>query len=778
MSILRIFILPMMILFITSNLSATLSNIQGPSTVQQGQTVTVTVDYTVPTNRDIYLTFQYDHAPWTSFVSQRVHVGAGTDTATLTFTVPQDMPINNDYLFYIIETTVGGYWSNKFDEIGTSSVNVTAANGTPAIDKITSFDAPTEVKAGETITVSVSYDVSQERTIQVGFQQNHAPGTGWNWTYKNVTGKGTVDLSFQIPDDQPLGNGYQIPILLYPLGGNWNNRLDNENVNPVNLTAQDTTLPCTVETPENLIKNACVEQTTTPWRSYNGRPSWVNNEGHSGTHSLKLENNVVTRSGWNYPVIPIDHQKTITFGGWSKAENVANTALYTLDFHVVFADKTDKWFYPPELHFNKGTHDWEQVELTKTFDKEVVSIKPYVLLYNGTGTAWFDDIYVIPKNTNTDTPPIMNAIENYSHKVDTLFSLDLSSYVELTEEDEIKTYVLDCDGGIPEGLSFDYSSGVLNGLPTKVGIYNCDASANDKDGRSNTVGFTLEITEKSVNLADGFDIVWMAEDWTKGQDPREDAYSRKQVYHKQSPDANGLYGGTAIIKEMYIRENGVERLILGKDFILPGTSESSYEYKGGYRGTLRTFNTTGHYLCKDAVNDGASGCIGPTKKSAEVGTNEWTSIARAAFSDINLNHYIEKYGGASYFTNYEHRDKATSIHRLSYDDKGIKVGFAGDGYFFVSERGGNNSFLVIAYDKDEKELGHVYIEQANGDHCSLATNDTPYKPSGRMQNNVQEICIALYPLQKLAKPGQYIKHIELWAASTDDNQIMVMVKLW
>ena len=30
----------------------------------------------------------------------------------------------------------------------------------------------------------------------------------------------------------------------------------------------------------------------------------------------------------------------------------------------------------------------------KTFDKPVVSVKPYVLLYKGTGTVWFDDISV------------------------------------------------------------------------------------------------------------------------------------------------------------------------------------------------------------------------------------------------------------------------------------------------------------------------------------------------------------------------------------------------
>jgi len=47
-----------------------------------------------------------------------------------------------------------------------------------------------------------------------------------------------------------------------------------------------------------------------------------------------------------------------------------------------------------DTKFSTGTHDWEQTTITKSFDKPVVSIRAYGLLYRGTGTVWFDDITI------------------------------------------------------------------------------------------------------------------------------------------------------------------------------------------------------------------------------------------------------------------------------------------------------------------------------------------------------------------------------------------------
>jgi hypothetical protein len=63
--------------------------------------------------------------------------------------------------------------------------------------------------------------------------------------------------------------------------------------------------------------------------------------------------------------------------------------------YVKFEDTTYVYYYAP-LVFTKGTHDWQLVQNVHDFGKAIVSVRPYCVLYGGTGTAWFDDVFVAP----------------------------------------------------------------------------------------------------------------------------------------------------------------------------------------------------------------------------------------------------------------------------------------------------------------------------------------------------------------------------------------------
>jgi beta propeller repeat protein len=165
------------------------------------------------------------------------------------------------------------------------------------------------------------------------------------------------------------------------------------------------------QTTPNLVQNPKMEQGTTKpngWYTYlndlTDQTGWATDESYSSTHSLKIVNAVLTpltpekdRPGWrasNYINIPNGYPgNTFTFGGLSKALNVEAGAFYALDFWVHFEDGTSEWYYSG-LRFSTGTHDWEHVSAKRTFSKRVVKIMPYLLLYNKTGTVWFDDVYV------------------------------------------------------------------------------------------------------------------------------------------------------------------------------------------------------------------------------------------------------------------------------------------------------------------------------------------------------------------------------------------------
>ncbi|CAA6817510.1 MAG: No hits [uncultured Sulfurovum sp.] len=178
---------------------------------------------------------------------------------------------------------------------------------------------------------------------------------------------------------------------------------------------------------------------TNNWTPYRGgiTGGLVTEEKHSGTHSMKIINEDNLRSGWHYPAIPIDNKKTVTFAGWNKAENVSEDALNTLDFSITFDDGTHEWYYPNELRFSKGTHDWEKVEHTVTFDKEIVSIKPYAILNYKKGTVWFDDISVtVEEEITTDWKPYRGAITG---GIDTNIKHSGTHSMKIINEDNLRS---------------------------------------------------------------------------------------------------------------------------------------------------------------------------------------------------------------------------------------------------------------------------------------------------------------------------------------------------
>ena len=103
----------------------------------------------------------------------------------------------------------------------------------------------------------------------------------------------------------------------------------------------------------------------------------------------------MSNANWRGEIItfPSPCPHTVTLGGWAKAEDVAPGGNFAIDFYIEFEDG-NTWYYD-DLRFSHGTHDWEQVESTVTFDKGVKRICPYCILTWTTGTAWFDDVYVV-----------------------------------------------------------------------------------------------------------------------------------------------------------------------------------------------------------------------------------------------------------------------------------------------------------------------------------------------------------------------------------------------
>lgn len=126
-----------------------------------------------------------------------------------------------------------------FTTAGTYDVelNATNANGTDVktkigyitvtdellVDAITDIVAPDQVTPGETITVSVTYEASDNRDLVVFIQQNASPWIMYGSTTEIVTaGTGTKNVNLLIDPNIPIAtDAYKIVANLRDVGGSW-----------------------------------------------------------------------------------------------------------------------------------------------------------------------------------------------------------------------------------------------------------------------------------------------------------------------------------------------------------------------------------------------------------------------------------------------------------------------------------------------------------------------------------------------------------------------------
>lgn len=200
-----------------------------PTTVQRGNTVTVTVNYEASTDRDVIMNFQLGQSPWTTYRNVRRQVSAGSGTLSIDMAIPNNVPVaSNAYQFHAYITTRGGNWSSRLDNLNKKNVSVTAA---PSLsNKITSLTAGNNFTPGGTLTATVNYESNGNHDVFAVLQYDGDPNYSWvaPGIRKQVSaGTGTLTFNLKPRTNTPVRNdAYQVNIFITTRGGNWSNRFD------------------------------------------------------------------------------------------------------------------------------------------------------------------------------------------------------------------------------------------------------------------------------------------------------------------------------------------------------------------------------------------------------------------------------------------------------------------------------------------------------------------------------------------------------------------------
>ncbi|WP_299184333.1 T9SS type A sorting domain-containing protein [uncultured Aquimarina sp.] len=196
-----------------------------PEIVSVGRDVTVTVNYSASTNRDIFVGFQLDSAPFTNYTNQRVSVSRGSGTTDLVFRLPSNIPeLNNAFQFQIYIVPTDGDFPDRLDDLQINNVSSEIIE-----DQILGVTAPNVVTQGSNITIPVSYKTTESRDIRVSLQLASPPYTTYLdlKTTVGATNSSVTNIDIPIPSNIPVANGiYQFQVYIVPLGGNFFDRLD------------------------------------------------------------------------------------------------------------------------------------------------------------------------------------------------------------------------------------------------------------------------------------------------------------------------------------------------------------------------------------------------------------------------------------------------------------------------------------------------------------------------------------------------------------------------
>jgi len=150
------------------------------------------------------------------------------------------------------------------------------------------------------------------------------------------------------------------------------------------------------------------------------------------------------------------------------------------------------WQYYNSISGTDGNTDLvtQSFSFTTTLDSTgKIILYTYINSSNSSEEGYIDNVIL----STIGTPPTMGNIPDSTVQEGSLLNINLSNSVTATDGDPILNYTLTCTP-LLSGVNFNTSTGLLNGYPTTAGTYNCNATATDKDGESNSDDFSITIT--------------------------------------------------------------------------------------------------------------------------------------------------------------------------------------------------------------------------------------------------------------------------------------------
>ncbi|GAA4275530.1 hypothetical protein GCM10022259_02540 [Aquimarina mytili] len=199
-----------------------------PMTINPQTSYTFNADYEASTDREIIVEF-WSSTSW--IAQQKETVSKGKGTKSITVTLPSVPNVGSGYMYKVHIRPVGTTWREAIDRDQID--NVIVENETVFEDKILFKNAPISINPKNEYTFNMEYSASVDREIAVSFWKNNT------WLASKVErvskGSGIKAITVSLSSPPEAGNAYAYKSHIRPIGTNWQQALDNDQVNNVTV---------------------------------------------------------------------------------------------------------------------------------------------------------------------------------------------------------------------------------------------------------------------------------------------------------------------------------------------------------------------------------------------------------------------------------------------------------------------------------------------------------------------------------------------------------------
>ncbi|MBQ4819028.1 family 16 glycosylhydrolase [Aquimarina sp. MMG016] len=206
----------------------TVSFNNAPTAITPQTAYTFNVDYEASADREIVVEFW---SPTAWIAQQKKTVAKGKGTTSITVTLPSAPTLGSGYVYKVHVRPVGTTWREAIDRDQVN--NVIVENEVVIEDKIAFKNAPTSINPANSYTFTMEYSASLDREIAVSFWKNNT------WVASKVEqvskGSGIKAITVNLPSSPTPGNGYAYKSHIRPIGTNWQQALDTDQVNNVTV---------------------------------------------------------------------------------------------------------------------------------------------------------------------------------------------------------------------------------------------------------------------------------------------------------------------------------------------------------------------------------------------------------------------------------------------------------------------------------------------------------------------------------------------------------------